>query len=149
MTVMAAHNDDIINGDIAANASDENEKYINGHSMIYVDDISLTADYTYPTREVIGSGLSATARKNGNKVYVNVKNTADDTKNVKLIAAVYDGDQLKGVKIDNTVSEIAGNGTQKVEFNFDKGEITDGNKVKVFIWDSLSNVTPLTTAAEF
>lgn len=149
MTVMAAHNDDIINGDIAANASDENEKYINGHSMIYVDDISLTADYTYPTREVIGSGLSATARKNGNNVYVNVKNTAADEKNVKLIAAVYDGDQLKGVKIDNTVSVIESNGTQKVEFNFGEGEIADGNKVKVFIWDSLSNVTPLTTAAEF
>lgn len=150
MTVMAAHNDDIINGDIAANASDENEKYINGHSMIYVDDISLTADYTYPTSEMEGTGLSATARKNGNNVYVNVKNTNDtEAKTVKLIAAVYDGDQLKGVKIDNTVSEIAGNETKKVEFNFDKGEIADGNKVKVFIWDSLSNVTPLTTAAEF
>lgn len=147
MTVMAAHNDDTINGDIAANAS--GEKYINGHSMIYVDDISLTADYTYPTREMIGSDLSATARKNGNNVYVNVKNTAADQKNVKLIAAVYDGDQLKGVKIDNTVSEIAGNGTQKFEFNFGEGEIAENNKVKVFIWDSLSNVTPLTTAAEF
>lgn len=149
MTVMAAHNDSVINGDIVANASAENEKYINGHSMIYVDDISLTADYTYPTREMIGSGLSATARKNGNKVYVNVKNIAADEKNVKLIAAVYDGDQLKGVKIDNTVSVIESNGTQKVEFNFGEGEIADGNKVKVFIWDSLSNVTPLTTAAGF
>lgn len=148
MTVMAAHNDEVINGDIAANASDENEKYINGHSMIYVDDISLTADYAYPKSEMIGSGLSATARKNGNNVYVNVKNTATDPKNVKLIAAVYDNDQLKGVKIDN-VSEIAGNGTQKVNFNFGEGEIADGNKVKVFIWDSLSNVTPLTPAAVF
>lgn len=147
MTVMAAHNDGVINGDIAANASDQ--KYINGHSMIYVDDISLTADYTYPTSEMEGTGLSATARKNGNNVYVNVKNTAADTKNVKLIAAVYDGDQLKGVKIDNTVSVIESNGTQKVEFNFGEGEVADGNKVKVFIWDSLSNVTPLTTAAEF
>ena len=147
MTVMAAHNDGIINGDIAANASDQ--KYINGHSMIYVDDISLTADYTYPTSEMEGTGLSATARKNGNNVYVNVKNTAADEKNIKLIAAVYDGDQLKGVKIDNTVSVIESNGTQKVEFNFGEGEIADGNKVKVFIWDSLSNVTPLTTAAEF
>lgn len=147
MTVMAAHNDGTINGDIAANAS--GEKYINGHSMIYVDDISLTADYTYPTKEMKGTGLSATARKNGNNVYVNVKNTAADEKNVKLIAAVYDGDQLKGVKIDNTVSVIESNGTQKVEFNFGEGEIADGNKVKVFIWDSLSNVTPLTTAAEF
>lgn len=147
MTVMAAHNDGIINGDIAANAS--GEKYINGHSMIYVDDISLTADYTYPTSEMEGTGLSATARKNGNNVYVNVKNTAADEKNVKLIAAVYDGDQLKEVKIDNTVSVIESNGTQKVEFNFGEGEIADGNKVKVFIWDSLSNVTPLTTAAGF
>lgn len=147
MTVMAAHNDEVINGDIAANASDQ--KYINGHSMIYVDDISLTADYTYPTSEMEGTGLSATARKNGNNVYVNVKNTAADPKNVKLIAAVYDGDQLKGVKIDNTVSVIESNGTQKFDFNFDEGEIADGNKVKVFIWDSLSNVTPLTPAAEF
>lgn len=148
MTVMAAHNDDTINSDIAANASDEKEKYINGHSMIYVDDISLTADYAYPKSEMIGSDLSATARKNGNNVYVNVKNTATDTKSVKLFAAVYDGNRLKGVKIDN-VSEIAGNETRRVDFNFGEGEIADDNIVKVFIWDSLSNVTPLTTAAEF
>ena len=148
MTVMAAHNDAAVNSDIAANASDE--KYINGKSMIYVDDISLTADYTYPTSEMEGTGLSATARKNGNNVYVNVKNTNDtEAKTVKLIAAVYDGDQLKGVKIDNNVTTIEGNATEKVNFTFADGEIADGNKVKVFLWDSLSNVTPLTNVAEF
>lgn len=148
MTVMAAHNDAAVNSDIAANAS--GEKYVNGKSMIYVDDISLTADYTYPTSEMEGTGLSATARKNGNNVYVNVKNTNDtEAKTVKLIAAVYDGDQLKGVKVDNSVTTIEGNATEKVNFTFADGEIADGNKVKVFIWDSLSNVTPLTTAAEF
>lgn len=147
MTVMAAHNDDIINGDIDTYASAENEKYINGHSMIYVDDISLTADYPKSEMEGSeGSDLSATAYKNGNKVHVNVKNTAADKKNIKLIAAVYDGDQLKGVKIAN---KIVGNGTQIVDFDFGEGGIADGNKVKVFIWDSLSNVKPLTTAAEF
>ncbi len=148
MTVMAAHNDAAVNNDIAANAS--GEKYVNGKSMIYVDDISLTADYTYPTSEMEGTGLSATARKNGNNVYVNVKNTNDtEAKTVKLIAAVYDGDQLKGVKVDNSVTTIEGNATEKVNFTFADGEIADGNKVKVFLWDSLSNVTPLTNVAEF
>ena len=148
MTVMAAHAAGTVNNDIAANASNQDEKYVNGHSMIYVDDISLTADYTYPTSEMEGTGLSATARKNGNNVYVNVKNTAADEKNVKLIAAVYDGDKLKEVKIANDADKIDGNGTAKGEFEFKNG-IADGNKVKVFIWDSLSGVTPLTTAAEF
>ena len=148
MTVMAAHSAGAVNNDIAANASNQDEKYVNGHSMIYVDDISLTADYTYPTREMNGSGLSATARKNGNTVYVNVKNTEETEKTVKLIAAVYDGDKLKEVKIANDADKIDGNGTAKGEFEF-KNEIADGNKVKVFIWDSLSGVTPLTTVAEF
>lgn len=149
MTVMAAHAAGTVNNDIAANASNQDEKYVNGHSMIYVDDISLTADYTYPTREMNGSGLSATARKNGNNVYVNVKNTEETEKTVKLIAAVYDGEKLKKVKIDNTASSINSNEAKKVDFTFTDGEIADGNKVKVFIWDSLSDVTPLTTAAEF
>lgn len=145
MTVMAAHNDSAINSDIAANAS--GEKYINGKSMVYIDDISLTADYTYETKEMTGEFMSATARKNGNTVYVNVKNTAAEAKDVKLMAAVYNGDMLEEIKFDEDVKTIDADASAKSTFEF--GNIADGRKVKVFIWDSLSNVTPLTNAAEF
>ncbi len=145
MNLMAAHNAGTVNSDIAANAPDE--KYVNGNSMIYVDDISLTADYTYETKEMTGEFISATARKNGNTVYVNVKNTAAEAKDVKLMAAVYNGDMLEEIKIDKNAKTIDSDASAKSTFEFDN--IADGRKVKVFIWDSLSNVTPLTNAAEF
>lgn len=95
---------------------------------------------------------SITSIKGGDsfKVSVKVANYGESSEAVRLIAAIYDASGTKLLQVVSDDKTMALNSTQYLELPVTANEdIPEGAKLKVFIWNSLGGMVPLTNGDDF
>lgn len=83
--------------------------------------------------------------KAGDTLTINVSyaNSTSDAQSVNIIIAYYKGNELAKAELVKTENIAASVATMNYKYNHTVADLTDVTKVKIFSWDSLTNMVPL------
>lgn len=141
LTTKRANTDEIQNGDIIVVADNGTLDVTNSAGLYSYYTVSVAEAPTLSVYDLSVSVSGTTATVN-----YSYNNTYDDSKNVIIIAAVYNGNNLVDA-VPVTVSVPSGENTAASE-EIALKTVTDANKVKVFAINSFESLTPYCGAAE-
>ena len=118
------------------------------YKTVLVEDEPITVNYYLDS---VDEANKMTCLVDGNIMgVVNYHNTDTSAKNPKAVMALYKGTELKKISIsaEGTPIEPDGLGELNCNFNFtlDQGEGIGDYYIKLFVWDSMSNLQPLLLA---
>ncbi|MDY3928724.1 MAG: hypothetical protein SOZ34_05090 [Clostridia bacterium] len=83
-------------------------------------------------------------------VSARVDNYTAAAEDVTLIAAIYDSTGTKLLQVNKKDNNILENSAEELFMNITANEnVTEDSKVKVFLWDTLNGMVPLTNSKEF
>ena len=90
---------------------------------------------------------SASNTPTGSIINASIKNNLQYDKNASVIAAIYEGDKLISVKMED--KKLVADNYTTVDFNFEGVTLDKSYKIKLFIWEDSKNLSPIGIAKEY
>lgn len=98
----------------------------------------------------VSDNIKINSVSEGDRIAVRIKytNKPNATVDYKLITAIYENYQLKQITANDVSMLGQANGYLTQEVTVDSG-ISENATLKVFLWDDLNNINPVTTSTDF